>query len=56
MSNNNENCRVAKKIIKVTKINYCKKIKRRCKFKNKLIIFTYNLKLFFILIYVIKLF
>ena len=48
--NNNEDCGVAKEIVKVIKIN------ERCKFKNKLIVFTYYLKLFLILSHIIKLF
>ena len=33
-----------------------KKVKWKCRFKNKLIVFIYYLKLFFILSYTIKLF
>ena len=47
-SNNNESCGVVKEIVKVIKANEYKKIKWRYELKNKLIIFTYYLKLFFI--------
>ena len=43
-------------MVEVTKINKSKKIKWNCELKNKLIIFTYYLKLFFILSFIIKLF
>ena len=42
--------------MKVIKINEDEKIKWRYGLKNKLIVFTYLLKLFFTLIYTIKLF
>ena len=47
---------MTKKIIEISMTNEGKKVKLRCEFKNKLIIFTYYLKLFFILSYTIKLF
>ena len=47
---------MTKEIVEINMTNEGKKIKLRCEFKNKLIIFTYYLKLFFILSYTIKLF
>ena len=56
MSNNIGGCRIVKEIMKVIKINEDKKIKWKYGFKNKLIVFTYYLKLFFSLNHTIKLF
>ena len=47
---------VVKEIVNVIRANKNKKVKWRCELKNKLINFTYYLKLFFILSYTIKLF
>ena len=47
---------IEKEIMKVTKENEDKKVKWRCGFNNKLIIFTYYLKLFLTLSHTIKLF
>ena len=55
MSNNNEGRWVVKGIIEVIKINKDKNIKWIYGLKNKLIIFTYYLKLFFTLNHTIKL-
>ena len=56
MSNNNGDRAMVKEIVKISKTNKNKKIKLRYGFKNKLIGFTYYLKLFFILNFTIKLF
>ena len=56
MSSNNGGRKVVKKIVEVIKTNESKKVKCKYRFKNKLIIFTYYLKLFFTLNYIIKLF
>ena len=53
-SSNNGGSGVTKEIVDVTKINEDKNIKWRNELKNKLIIFIYYLKLFFILSYIIK--
>ena len=54
---NNSECReVEKEIVEIIKSNGVKKVKWRYIFKNKLIIFTYYLKLFFTLNCVIRLF
>ena len=55
-SSNNEGYRVVKEIIKIIRVNKDKRVKWKCEVKNKLIIFTYYLKLFFTLSYTIKLF
>ena len=55
-SSNNGNCEVVKEIVEIIMTNKNKKVKWKYKFKNKLIIFIYYLKLFFILSYTIKLF
>ena len=47
---------MTKEIVEINMTNEGKKVKLRYEFKNKLIIFTYYLKLFFILSYTIKLF
>ena len=47
--------RVAKEIAEVTRANESKKVNGKYWVKNKLIIFTYYLKLFLTLSYIIKL-
>ena len=54
--NDNEGCGVAKEIMKVIRINGDKNVKWKYELKNKLIVFTYYLKLFFILSHTIELF
>ena len=49
MSSNNEYHKITKKIIKIIKVNMNKNIKWIYRFKDKLIIFIYYLKLFFTL-------
>ena len=39
--------KIAKEIVKVTRVNKSKKVKKICELKHKLIIFIYYLKLFF---------
>ena len=56
ISRNNVGRRIIKVIIEKIMINDDKKIKYKYKFDNKLIIFIYYLKLFFIINYIIKLF
>ena len=56
ISSNNVGRRIIKVIIEKIMINDDKKIKYKYKFDNKLIIFIYYLKLFFIVSYIIKLF
>ena len=56
ISSNNIGRRIIKVIIEKIMINDDKKIKYKYKFYNKLIIFIYYLKLFFIVSYIIKLF
>ena len=55
-SSNNGGHEVTKKIMKTIRINESKKVKWIYKFKNKLIVFTYCLKLFLTLSCIIKLF
>ena len=47
MSSNNEYHKITKKIIKIIKVNMNKNIKWIYRFKDKLIIFIYYLKLFY---------
>ena len=56
MLSNCEDYGVTKKLVEISRTNRDKMIKLRCKLKNKLIIFTYYLELFFILSRIIKLF
>ena len=53
---NTGGCEVIKEIVDVIKVNEDKKVQWKYEVKNKLIIFTYYLKLFLILSYTIKLF
>ena len=46
-SNNNKGCETTNEIMEAIRANENKKVKWRCELKNKLIIFTYYLKLFF---------
>ena len=48
-SSNSWGHKVAKEIVEVIRVSKGKKIKWRCKLKNKLIFFTYYLKLLFLL-------
>ena len=56
MMSNNRGGGIVKEIAEIIMVNKDKKVKLRCKLKNKLIIFTYYLNLFLILSYIIKLF
>ena len=56
MMSNNRGGGIVKEIVEIIMVNKDKKVKLRCKLKNKLIIFTYYLNLFLILSYIIKLF
>ena len=56
MLNNNEDHGVAKEIVEVIRTKGNKNVKWRYKLKNKLIVFTNYLKLFFTLNHTIKLF
>ena len=56
MSSNDEYHKITKKIIKVIKVNMNKNIKWIYRFKDKLILFIYYLKLFFTLNHNTKLF
>ena len=56
MLNNNEDHGVAKEIVEVIRTKMNKNVKWRYKLKNKLIVFTNYLKLFFTLNHTIKLF
>ena len=48
--------KVEKDIVKIGEVNGRKKVKWKCWFENKLIIFIYYLKLFLTLNHIIKLF
>ena len=56
MLNNNEDHGVVKEIVEVIRTKMNKNVKWRYKLKNKLIVFTNYLKLFFTLNHTIKLF
>ena len=56
MLSNNEDHGVAKEIVEVIRTKMNKNVKWRYKLKNKLIVFTNYLKLFFTLNHTIKLF
>ena len=56
MLNNNEDHGVVKEIVEVIRTKGNKNVKWRYKLKNKLIVFTNYLKLFFTLNHTIKLF
>ena len=55
MMSSNKGGGIIKEIAEIIMVNKDKKVKLRCKLKNKLIIFTYYLNLFLILSYIIKL-
>ena len=56
MMSNNRGGGIVKEIAEIIMVNKDKKVKLRCKLKNKLIIFTYYLNLSLILSYIINLF
>ena len=56
MLSNSKDHEITEEVVKITMINGNKKVKWKSWFKNKLIIFTYYLKLFFTLSRIIKLF
>ena len=55
-SSNSGGHKIVKEIVEVNRVNKSKKVKWIFNFKNKLIVFTYYLKLFFTLCHAIKLF
>ena len=55
-SSNNGDHEVVKGVVKIIRTNHGKKVKWKCRLKNKLIVFTYYLKLFLTLSHIIKLF
>ena len=55
-SSNNGGGGIVNEIVELTKANRGKRVKWKCGLENKLIVFTYYLKLFFTLIHTIKLF